>query len=129
MRESELPDDVKAFIATFTRGIDGMRDVSIGGSCPGCPTCMERDGYDDENAHREAWSTGDLIGDEGSFSSARCDICKTTLAGDRYVWHWVSGDPNATPPEPRAIEHENDACTDCLMFHANGDLPEQRRAR
>jgi hypothetical protein len=85
---------------------------------------MEIDGHDDVTHHRDAWATGDLPSGGQHFSCHPCGICGTTLGGDRHAWHWV--DPN---DPAREIEHESDACTDCVVFLANGDEPESWKAR
>jgi hypothetical protein len=86
------------------RGLEGLRAASVG-TCPGCPTCEEDHRYE-----------GELI-DEGSFSMSRCGICGTSMGGNRFAWHWINPDGE--------IVHENDACTDCVMFMANGEEPDQ----
>lgn len=84
-------------------GLAGMEHVSTGpiyepGTCPDC------EGHDED------------AGDEGHFSWHPCGICHSRFGGTRYVWHWVDNEGN--------IRHENDACTDCVVYLANGDEPE-----
>ena len=62
-----------------------------------------------------AWESG-MIPDEGSFSHSGCGICNSHLGGDRYDWHYIDGDGE--------IQHESDACADCVMYLANGTEPE-----
>lgn len=67
---------------------------------------------------------GDLEGpracaEEGGFSWSECDICGSSLGGDRYPAHWIYTAPDGR----RSIEHER-VCVDCLMYAANGDVPE-----
>ena len=57
---------------------------------------------------------------EPSFSNRTCDSCGTYLAGDRHPAH---GFLEGAPVVGGEIVHL-DICTDCVMFHANGDLPE-----
>ena len=57
---------------------------------------------------------------EPSFSSQPCGSCGTYLAGDRHPAH---GFLEGAPVVGGEIIHL-DICTDCVMFHANGDLPE-----
>ena len=128
---SEYSERQLAWMAKHETGVAGMTAVSSG-TCPGCPECMERDGYDDEEAHEEAYQCGSLdASDEPSFSWHSCGICGCGLGGDRHVWHWLSvdsfkvgadGHRYATPAS--GINHESDACTDCVVFHANGDVPD-----
>lgn len=57
---------------------------------------------------------------EGGFSWSECDSCGTVLGGDRYPAYGIpeTGDPI-----------ELSICSDCLMFHANGEEPEDWRVR
>jgi len=113
---SEYSKRQLAWMKRFEDGLSGMEGVSSG-TCPGCPECMERDGYDDEEAHEEAYQCGSLdASDEPSFSWHSCGICGCGLGGDRHVWHWLDSG--------NEIVHESDACTDCVVFHANGDVPD-----
>jgi hypothetical protein len=66
----------------------------------------------------DAWSTGEIC-DEPSFDACECGICGSRLGGDRFVWHWLADD--------NEIQHEDDACIDCVMLLANGDEPEEWR--
>jgi len=111
---------VSEFTDAFERGMQGMIGVSSG-SCPGCEKCME--GYATADAHRKAWERGETP-ESPTFSWSACGVCGTTLGGDRSVWHWI--DPN---DPKREINHEHDMCTDCVLFHANGDEPESWRKR
>jgi hypothetical protein len=54
--------------------------------------------------------------DYEEFSTTPCDVCKSNLAGQRN---------NATGYHPESSSvFEYSICVDCLMFCANGDLPE-----
>ena len=62
--------------------------------------------------------------DEGSFSWSECDSCGSTLGGDRHNAHAIHREafgPDAKRPND---VHHVDICVDCLLFHANGDEPE-----
>lgn len=109
---------MSAFTDAFAIGIHGLKGVSTG-TCPGCPTCMDADGCADEAAHRAMLDTEQCPSSEGHFSWSPCGICGTKLPGDRSAWHWV--DPKD------GVVHEDDACTDCVMFLANGTEPEDWR--
>lgn len=64
------------------------------------------------------------IEDEGGFSWSPCESCGSTLGGDRHPGHAIHKDafgPNAKRPDD---VHHISMCVDCLLFHANGDLPE-----
>jgi hypothetical protein len=54
--------------------------------------------------------------DEGSFSWQGCDTCGNPLGNTLHCGHGLDKDLNIT--------HVN-MCTDCVMFFANGDLPEE----
>ena len=83
-----------AFMKAVERELEGVEAFSVG-ACEGCETCREDSG-DDE------------------FSRAACDSCGTTKGGYRGPAHGIlDGD----------LTHFV-ACRDCVMFHANGDLPE-----
>ena len=83
-------------------GLKGLMAVSSG-VCPGCDECPEEG-----------------VEDEASFSSRSCGICNSHLGGDRYVWHALYEDEACGDD----ILQFDDACTDCVMFIANGDEPE-----
>ncbi len=89
--------------------LEGLHAISVG-ACYGCERCHETCIVDTKS---------EMIADEGSFSWCPCGICGSSLAGNRYHWHWLSGEPG-----DYTLEHESDCCTDCLFFMANGDLPE-----
>ena len=54
-----------------------------------------------------------------SFSWQQCDSCGSTLGGDRSTAYglWKDGD--------QFCSIEMSICVDCVMFHANGDEPEE----
>lgn len=66
-------------------------------------------------AFDEACSSGGVC-DEGSFSWSGCGICGSNLGGTVYDWHAVNDDDE--------LLHFNDACTDCVLYLANGDEPD-----
>jgi len=117
---------MSAYTDAVERGLKGMEAVSTG-TCPGCKECMDRDGVADAAEHRASWSSGDLNDGYRAFSWRPCGICGSTLGGDRERWHWVSFRPDGRDgfPAIRSIEHEDDACTDCVMYLANGDEPSE----
>jgi hypothetical protein len=89
------------------------------GACPGCEDCWGVHAPDaTEKEFEEMWRRGE-IPDEAGFSTQPCGVCGTYLHGDRYVWHWLADD--------RTIHHEEDCCSDCAMYLANGDEPEDWR--
>lgn len=66
----------------------------------GCDTCGFEEGEED-------------IYDGPHFSWSSCDSCGSGLGGDRHAAHGVINDD---------IFHF-DVCTNCVHFHANGELP------
>lgn len=73
-----------------------------------------------EKAAREAFKEAvscEEIYDEGSFSWSGCGICGSHLGGTLYSWHGVDSNGD--------IMHFDDACTDCVMYLANGDEPDE----
>lgn len=91
--------------------------ISPGSSkeCHECASGMDQDFLTDEMLQ---------CLDEGSFSYSECDSCGSTFGGDRFNAHAINREafgPNAK--KPNDIYHI-DICADCLMFHANGDEPE-----
>ena len=63
----------------------------------------------------DAWSNCE-VETEASFRRGGCGICNSPLGGNFEVWHWLDADG--------AIQHEYDACIDCVHYLANGTLPE-----
>jgi hypothetical protein len=58
--------------------------------------------------------TARAIADQGSFSWSSCDVCESSLGGDRYPAHYMYG---------KKIGHLL-VCVDCLAYGANGEAPE-----
>lgn len=58
------------------------------------------------------------IDDEGCFSWSPCDVCGSKLGGTRY---------GAKLCSPGADRNEVNVrvCIDCVVFYANGDLPNE----
>jgi len=129
-------------------GTKGLEAVSTG-ICCGCETCRESfdeytvqdelEGYrvpawdadcDEpiffrteegatmvaESLFEEAWRSGKAY-DEAHFSWGDCDICGSSLGGDREVWHAIDCDTGE-------LVHGDSACVDCIMYLANGVLPD-----
>jgi len=84
-----------------------------------CGACLNSHGFDATTADdmREGLENGDIC-DEGGFSSSSCECCGSRLGGNRYAAHgWIEIDGKAE------LCHL-DVCTDCLIFIANGEEPE-----
>ena len=79
------------------------------GPCPGCEDCGLGDVEDMEDPrYDDAFYP--------SFSWRQCESCGSTFGGDRHPAHYIDSDGE--------ICHM-DVCTDCYLFHANGDVPEE----
>ena len=140
------------FTEAVERGLKGLTAVSTG-ICPGCDECREGVGYVPQHTYaygdgpsgdgrwyiesvgvgasydteeeclqgcREGFDvgySGGCFDDEASFSWGSCGICGDNLGGDRYHWHGLD-DLTGT------LYHFDDACTDCVMYLANGEEPE-----
>lgn len=112
------------------RGLSGLGAVSIG-ICPGCDECAGILGYgpardpetdEETETHAEVmarfradWERGRADGGS-QFSWGECGICGSRLGGDRSYWHAIDGTSGR-------LWHFDDACTDCVMYIANGDEP------
>jgi hypothetical protein len=59
---------------------------------------------------------------EPSFSWCQCDSCRSTLGGDRHPAFFI---PDAWPKDRSLEPFEIDICTDCVMYWANGDEPDE----
>jgi hypothetical protein len=125
----------RAYVERVEANIGSMKGVSTG-VCPGCEQCRDDYGrralcnggedctsdlcngkYHSPTMEEfdEQVSSGRAI-DEGSFSWRGCDICGSRLGGTVECWHWID--------DNNEIQHESNACTDCVMYLANGDLPD-----
>jgi len=125
------------FIEAIARNTEGLEAVSTG-ICPGCSQCLDEygkpvpceckgeepdcpkcDGRGERqptpDEFEDQWSTGEVFA-EPFFSWHRCDLCGSTLGGDREPWH-------AVDKASGKIIHGERACVDCMIFLANGQLP------
>ena len=66
-------------------------------------------------------------GDEGHFSWSACDTCGSTFGGDRY--DMVLTNVGVDEHGKRYPMVEVSSCVDCMVFAANGDLPDTWRPR
>lgn len=108
------------------RGLEGLEAVSTG-PCPGCKTCADARGMT-LRKFNAAYEAGDIPA-EAHFSWHACGICGSTLGGDREEWHAISAEDMRKPAgKARRILHFDDACVDCIMYLANGDLPSAENA-
>lgn len=101
--------------AAMDRNLDGLTAVSTG-VCPGCVECMDTHEYTDKEVFEEAWSSGD-VHEDPHFSWRGCEVCGSSLGGSFEVWHGIDAKGE--------ILHGSRACVNCVVFLANGDLPER----
>jgi len=131
--ESELNTRQQAYVAAVERGCKGMEAVSPG-FCPSCPECIDALGYtDDEDEDgsviktaqqkaEEDYETGKVC-DEGGFSWSACDCCGSRLGGNRnsaHGWADIAG--------KRILIHF-EICDDCMLYLANGDIPDDQHLK
>lgn len=119
----------KKYTAAVERNLAGLEFVSTG-PCPGCSECAEAFGYEDDDDEKPGARTAvekydadyeaGKVEAQATFSRQDCGICGSSLGGDREVWHGRS----IMHPQ-WGILHYDDACTDCVMYLANGDTPER----
>jgi hypothetical protein len=101
---SEITKKQQAFIDAFTRGMEGIWFFSSGN----CADAGCDEGCDDE----------------GHFSWSSCDICGSPLGGDRYAAHGIIAESMADAQGEESTVTHFDVCANCVVFAANGDLPE-----
>ncbi len=58
---------------------------------------------------------------ESYFSWQQCDSCGSTFGGNRETAYGINNGVHRLPIEPIELS----ICTDCALFHANGDEPDQ----
>jgi hypothetical protein len=105
----------QVFIDAVKRGCEGLTAVSTG-LCPGCDQC--RSDYGIEAGESEAFDLAIQNGsvpNEPYFSWRPCVICGSSFGGDREPAHAI--DANGE------LVHLGGACVDCMLYLANGDLP------
>lgn len=97
------------------RRLKGLNAASTG-VCPGCEDCASNHDMTlaDFNA---AYDACKISHHEASFSWSACEVCGSTLGGDRYAWHAITSDGE--------LLHRDNACTDCVLYLGNGDVPEE----
>lgn len=97
--------------AAYARGLDGFNDASSGG-CVGCQECCEEYGYDHDTEEL-------LVTPEPYFSKSACDLCGSTLGGNREPAHALNAD--------NEIVHL-DVCVDCVYYSEYGRLDDTTMA-
>ena len=103
-------------MSTFTESIksnlEGLENI-FPGLASSCPDCLRAFGFTKKQAEELEESRG--WDDEGVFSWSPCESCGSSLGGTRYSAH-------AFDKGGRLYHLE--ICCDCLLYHANGDEPE-----
>lgn len=137
----------KDFTSNVAHNLRGVHFFSPG-ACVGCDDCglaptectaCEGNGwsYEDDSETFKTYcqpcnGTGKIepsehdreCADEGGFSWQGCDSCGSPLGGTLYPAHGIIAETmEAAQSKDREISHFS-ICTDCVMYHANGDLPE-----
>ena len=112
---SKFTDAVEA--QARREGLSGSSYISPGITSI-CEDC--RDAYDFCCEHSMQYTLDNNdVDEEGSFSHSSCDLCGSHLSGNRYSAHFFEcGDPK------KALYHI-EVCTDCVLYLANGDEPEE----
>lgn len=105
----------RRFLKAHTAGLEGCEAVSTG-LCGTCPQCQAD--WNMEPARFYSEVENGTVFSEGFFSWRGCDICGSRLGGTFEPWHYVS-------KADGKIRHGARACIDCMMFLANGDLPDE----
>jgi ferredoxin len=101
---------MSAYTDAVARGLARLGDTTPSSSvcpgvCPSCTTCACELGFESVAAYADPF-----------FSWRPCDICGSSLGGNREVYHYLRG-------ENRTIEHGASMCTDCVVYLATGDEP------
>ncbi len=108
------------FTDAIAHRMDGREAISTG-ICSGCGLCLNTYGYDTQEALDEDYGLGNLT-DEPHFSKSPCDCCGSSMSGDRHDAHFTIPDSKGSViGQPL---HHMEICTDCLLYLANGDVPE-----
>jgi len=104
--------------------LEGIEAVSSGGilaDCDGCETALIAECTQCCDPDAKVC----YCHDEGHFSWQSCDSCGSNLGGDRHDGHGLIPKPGpwVNPLIGAELIHLS-MCTDCLCYHANGDVPE-----
>lgn len=110
---------MSAFTDSIAHYCEGLHVAPGASAC--CSECL--DAYDIED-------TGDIDAmqeqlydiESGGFSWSQCDSCGSTFGGDRHDAHGIAVSSTGFVADYDPIHMS--ICSDCLLFHANGDEPE-----
>lgn len=100
-------DEYAAYQTAFETGMTGLSHFSSGSFIQSCTECPVN-----EHVHYE---DGISYEAEPYFSWSRCEICDTTLGGDREDCHAIM--------EGDVLIHLR-VCTDCVYYAEYGRLPD-----
>lgn len=115
---AECADDRSPFAKAVDHYCDGLH-VAVGLSAL-CPECVDSCGIEDTGCIAEMQEEMYECA-EPHFSWHQCDSCGSVLGGDRHAAHGIPHDYKAGDD---TVIHL-DICSDCLIYHANGDEPEE----
>ena len=99
-----------------TNAVDTENDIGPvnPGLYGGCPDCQSAYGMEPREFYR-AVHKDYTVEDEGGFSWYNCELCNSSLGGNRYAAH-------ASKKTADKWEHTHlDICEDCLFATANGE--------
>jgi hypothetical protein len=137
---------ITPFEQAVASNLEGVSAFSTG-VCAGCDECLRNHGYTHKwsgNLQRKKaqadWESGKWS-DESGFTWSDCPSCGMTLGHDGYVGHGIVTVPVyttvtvrtpqglvkkrvATKRTKQVMQHYDGICTDCVCYHANGDIPE-----
>lgn len=91
-------------VAAFRAGVDHVAS----GPCPGCDECLELPEGAEIGDPSSEWCD---LASEPHFSRSACDVCNSTLGGNRYPAHALFRDDGG-----REQRVHLDICEDCLMY-------------
>lgn len=112
--KDSIPGPPSPFLQAVNARLKGLQGIDPGVACGCCSECNSI--WDHEGTEPPE----EQPDDEGGFSWSDCDSCGSSLGGNRYAAHtWREGEDVRTVP----VTHLS-ICEDCLVFHANGDEPE-----
>ena len=103
----------EAKVSHFMRGLVAIST----GPRPGCPSCLKEYGDVEAIERAETW-----------FSWSPCEICESTLGGDRCEWHALEAGEIADPRNiwPEVIH--GTCCMDCMYYLNYGRLDDKTMA-
>ena len=110
------------FLADYEAGLKDLEGEPSSGFWD-CPECGSSEFHNCDGCADCGLSTEDAsYAAQNEFSASTCDVCGTYLAGYREsVIGWLKGARDAGYTDE--FRWEGEICADCLVFGANGDLP------